>query len=115
MAPIYKILTQDDWTRFQSSGTYRGSPVDLADGYIHFSTREQLVETLDKHYRGQSSLEILAIETSALNAENLKWEPARGSLFPHLYTDLPLSAVISSFTLSAGSDGLFALPEDMGA
>lgn len=115
MAPIYKILTQDDWTRFQSSETYAGSPVDLADGYIHFSTREQLVETLNKHYRGQDHLEILAVETSALSPDHLKWEPARDSLFPHLYTDLPLSAVISSFTLSAGSDGLFTLPEDMGA
>lgn len=115
MAPIYKILTQGDWQRFQSSGTYAGSTVDVADGYIHFSTREQLVETLNKHYRGQETLEILAVDAAALSAEHLKWEPARDSLFPHLYTDLPLSAVTGTFTLSAGSDGLFTLPQDMGA
>lgn len=110
MADIFKILTRSDWQAFQSSGSYAGSPVDLADGYIHFSTREQLIETLNKHYAGQSDLEILTVGTDKVDESQLKWEPARGALFPHLYTDLPLDAVTSTFTVSAQPDGTFTLP-----
>lgn len=110
MTTIYKIFTRADWQAFQASGSYAGSPVDVADGYIHFSTQDQLVETLDKHYAGQSDLEIVSIDADKVDQSQLKWEPARDSLFPHLYTDLPLSAVTNNYTLSAQSDGTFTLP-----
>lgn len=115
MARIYKILTQADWKTFQAAGAYKGSPVDLADGYIHFSTLDQLVATLNKHYEGQCDLEIVAVESDTLDACALKWEPARGSLFPHLYCDLPISAVTGSYTIHAQADGHFVLPEEAAA
>jgi len=111
MSYIYKIMPQSDWAAFQEGGIYTGSEVDIADGYIHFSTQDQLVETLNKHYLGQTDLQILRIETAQLDAEKLKWEPARDSLFPHLYAPLSIEAVVDRYPLSAGPDGTFSLPE----
>lgn len=111
MSTIYKILSAEDWAALNANKAFAGSDVDKADGYIHFSTAEQLAETLNKHYRGQGNLQVLTIETDLLHSSSLKWEPARGgALFPHLYSPLPLSAVTSSYAISAGSDGLFVLP-----
>ncbi|RDE08904.1 DUF952 domain-containing protein [Pelagibacterium lacus] len=112
MAPlIYKIASRADWDRAREDGQLLGTSVDLADGYIHFSTAAQLAETLDKHYRGQSGL-VLATVDPALLPQELAWEPSRGGqLFPHLYAPLPLSAVIAEHVLNARADGGFDLPE----
>ncbi len=90
---VLKVLSAADWAAFQGEGVYRGSTVDLADGYIHFSTAAQIGATLAKHYAGQTELMLLAVRTDDFG-EALKWEPARGGdLFPHLYAPLPLAAV----------------------
>jgi len=109
--PIYKIAHKSDWEAAIAAGELVGTPIDLKDGYIHFSTAGQLAETLDKHYRGQANL-ILATIDPALLTEPLRWEESRGGqLFPHLYAVLPLSAVTRYRTLSARADGGFDLPE----
>lgn len=93
---ILKILPAIDWARFQNEGVYRGSPADLADGYVHFSTKAQVPATLAKHYAGREGLVLLAVAADALG-HALRWEPARdGDLFPHLYGPLPLNAVRAS-------------------
>jgi uncharacterized protein (DUF952 family) len=90
----YKILTADQWAQFQTNSTFHGAPIDLADGYIHMSTADQLSETLSKHFAGQDNLTIAEIDLTGFGPE-LKWEPSRGgALFPHLYAPLPMSAVI---------------------
>ncbi len=90
----FKIFTADQWAQFQADGIFAGAPVDLADGYIHLSTAEQLEETLAKHFAGQSGLVIAEIDLSGFG-DTLKWEASRGgALFPHLYGALPLAAVI---------------------
>lgn len=92
----YKILTADQWRAFQAAGVFKGAPVDLADGYIHMSSAEQVAETAAKHFTGQAGLILAAVDLEALG-ELVKWEPSRGGqLFPHLYGDLPLSAVIEA-------------------
>ncbi|WP_404406288.1 DUF952 domain-containing protein [Pelagibacterium halotolerans] len=109
--PIYKIATKADWEAAWAAGELKGTPIDLADGYIHFSTADQLAETLDKHYRGRSELVLATIDPGLL-PEGLKWEPSRGgALFPHLYAALPMSAVIAERALDARPDGGFDLPE----
>jgi uncharacterized protein (DUF952 family) len=91
----FKILTADQWAQFQSEGLFKGAPVDLADGYIHLSTADQLAETITKHFAGQVGLVIAEIDLTGFG-EALKWEISRGgALFPHLYCALPKSAVIS--------------------
>jgi uncharacterized protein (DUF952 family) len=91
---IYKILPASSWQDAQARGAFTGAPVDIADGYIHFSTAQQVKETAAKHFAGQSDLVLLAIDTSQLASTELKWEVSRGgALFPHLYGMLDVSAV----------------------
>src|SRR5690606_19453224 len=93
--PIYKIAAKPDWDAARAHGALAGTPVDLADGYIHFSTAAQLKETLDKHYRGAKGLVLATIDPDLLPVP-LTWEASRGGqLFPHLYAPLPMSAVIA--------------------
>lgn len=89
----FKIMGRDDWTAFQASGAYGGSEVDRADGYIHMSTAGQLAETARRHYADRRDLVILTVDLAPLG-EALKWEASRGgALFPHLFADLPRTAV----------------------
>jgi uncharacterized protein (DUF952 family) len=96
---IYKLLSVDEWREARATGEFRGSAVDLADGYIHFSTAEQVVETAARHFAGQRGLVMLAVDTVRLG-DDLRWETSRGgALFPHLYAPLPLAAVIDDVEL----------------
>lgn len=106
----YKVLTGPEKTALETDGRFAGAPVDLADGYIHLSTAEQLTETVDKHFAGQDGLWVAAVDVAALGAA-VKWEPSRGgALFPHLYGELPLSAVIAYSELARDADGSVRLP-----
>lgn len=92
-ATAYKILTAEQWALFQADGVFLGAPVDLADGYIHLSTSDQVQGTLDKHFGGASGLVIAEVDLAALG-DTVKWEVSRGgALFPHIYAPLPISAV----------------------
>jgi uncharacterized protein (DUF952 family) len=93
MTPIYKICTASEWSEAERAGTYRGSAVDVKDGFIHFSTAEQAAETAAKWFAGQHGLVLVAVDADALG-DRLKWEPSRGgALFPHLYGELAVNAV----------------------
>lgn len=88
---IYKIFRRPEWADLRAKGKTTGAPVDVADGYIHFSTSEQAHETAAKHFAGEEGLVLLAIEADDLGGA-LKWEPSRGgALFPHLYQVLSLN------------------------
>ena len=91
---IYKIAFNGDWMEAIRSGVFEGSTKDREDGFIHFSTAEQLEETLRLHYaRSQRPLAVSAVEADTLGT-SLRWEPSRdGALFPHLYGTLPMAAV----------------------
>jgi uncharacterized protein (DUF952 family) len=104
IATIYKILGADEWHDAQSAGVYRGSADDKRDGFIHFSTAEQTIGTYEKYFADKPGLMIAAIDAGALGIA-LKWEPSRGGApFPHLYGDLPLSAVRWARALASVSD-----------
>ena len=108
---IYKIFTADQWSALDASGETEGAPVDLADGYIHFSTAEQAAETAAKHFAGQTGLMLAAVEADALG-DALKWEPSRGgALFPHLYATLKRGDVVWAKPLPLGDDGVHQFPE----
>lgn len=105
----YKVLTADQMVALEA-GTFAGAPVDLADGYIHMSTRDQLTETVDKHFAGQSGLWIAAVDLDALG-DAVKWEVSRGgAAFPHLYGQLTLETVIAYSPLERDEDGTVRLP-----
>lgn len=106
----YKVLTCGQMDLLLAHGSFAGAPVDLADGYIHLSTADQLAGTLDKHFAGQSGLHIAAIDL-ALLGNAVRWEPSRGgALFPHIYGLLPLAAVTAHSPLQRTADGMVILP-----
>ncbi len=94
MAHIYKIFRSDEYDILVAKGETDGAPVDVADGYIHFSTADQVAVTASKHFAGEEGLKLLAVDSEGLG-DDLKWEPSRGgALFPHLYRPLRLSDVL---------------------
>lgn len=109
---IYKIATSASLAPARLSGRYAGMPIDLSDGYMHFSTAAQLPETLRLHFRNQSDLVLLAVRTADLGA-GLTWELSRGGqLFPHLYGDhLDLAHVEWQEPISVDAQGHCILPE----
>src|SRR5690242_21218534 len=110
MAVIYKICTEALWREARDAGVFAGAPVDVQDGFIHFSTAAQVAETAAKHFAGQGDLVLLTIDTDGLGAA-LKWEPSRGGdLFPHLYGALRLDAVLWAAPLLLGPNGLHIFP-----
>ncbi|MET3762609.1 DUF952 domain-containing protein [Sphingomonas sp. UYEF23] len=107
----YKVLTAEQMATLEQEECFVGAPVDLADGYIHLSTAEQLTETVDKHFAGQSDLHVAAVDLGSFGA-GLKWEESRGGqLFPHLYGGpLLLETVIAYGPLERDADGKVKLP-----
>ncbi len=112
-APIYKLTPRAEWLEAEAAGRFGGAPVDLADGYIHFSTGEQVRETAAKHFAGVETLLLVAVDP-ALLGEALRFEPSRGgALFPHLYAPLPMEAVLYVVDVPLGSDGHHLFPESV--
>lgn len=113
MTLVYKILPRALWFEAEQVGVFKGAPIDLKDGYIHFSTAEQARETAAKHFKGQDDLLLAAFEADDLG-ETLKWEPSRGgALFPHLYAELPTSSARWVQPLPLDNNGEHAFPDLM--
>jgi uncharacterized protein (DUF952 family) len=109
-APIYHICRREEWEAAVRRGRYEGSSQDRADGFIHFSGADQVVESAARHRAGQSGLLLLTVDPAALGAA-LKREPSRaGQLFPHLYGALPVAAVLRVDALPLGADGRHVFP-----
>ncbi len=108
---IYKVVSEEVWQKAQEDGVFAGAEIDLADGYIHFSTAEQVVETVALHFAGREGLVLVAVSVDALG-DDLKWEASRKQqLFPHLYNELPMSAVRKTNPLPIGPDGNHVFPD----
>jgi uncharacterized protein (DUF952 family) len=111
VATIYRIVSATDWRAAQAAGVFRGTAHDLRDGFLHFSTWEQVAETAARHYAGLPDLMLLYVDVDRL-PRALEWEVSRnGELFPHLYDALPISAVARAEDLPLGSDGRHIWPE----
>lgn len=109
---IYKIFRAPEWQALQAAGETAGAPIDLSDGFIHFSTAEQAAETAAKHFAGVEGLWLAAVEADALG-DALKWEVSRGgALFPHLYRRLALAEVTWCEPLPL-ADGAHVFPDRM--
>ncbi len=109
---IYKILPRGEWEAAEAAGRFRGSGIDLQDGYIHLSTRQQVVETAERYFRGQRGLLLLAVAADRLG-DALRYEPSRnGQLFPHVYGELPVDAVARVHPLELNDDETVRFPEE---
>lgn len=108
-ATAFKVLTAEQMAVLEA-GSFDGAPVDVADGYIHLSTFDQLTETVDKHFAGQDDLHVAEVDLDALG-DAVKWEPSRGGqLFPHLYGALPLDVVVAYGPLHRDDSGQVQRP-----
>lgn len=111
---IFKIMTEAEWNSAVAEGIFRGAPVDIADGYIHFSTSAQVAETAARHFRGRAGLIAIAFDAEAFGA-GLRWEPSRGGdLFPHLH-DGPLDPKLALWyrSLPLDDDGIPVVPDEI--
>ena len=106
MTCIYKILSRAEWTAAEASGSFLGSAVDLADGFIHFSTAAQAGETARRYFQDLTGLVVLEVEGDDLGPA-LRWEPSRGGdLFPHHYDVLKPVQVRGVTEAPMGADGV---------
>ncbi len=109
---IYKILRGPEWAELERAGQTAGAPVDVADGFVHFSTADQVAETAARHFAGEEGLVLAAFDAEALG-DALVWEPSRGgALFPHLYGPLRHADVIWHAPLPL-HDGAHVFPEGL--
>ena len=108
---IYHMCKREEWQAARESGLYGGSSQDRADGFIHFSTAEQIAESAARHRAGQDGLVLLSVDADKLG-KALKWEASRGgALFPHLYGELSVAAAIRVDDLPLGADGKHVFPD----
>lgn len=90
---IYKIFRAEEWAELQHNGETDGAPIDVADGYVHFSGADTVERTAALYFANEEGLQLLAVEADGL--DELKWEASRGgALFPHLYRKLSMSDVV---------------------
>ena len=113
MPLIYKICPAALWSEAETKGRFDGAPIDLADGYIHFSAGAQVAETAAKHFAGQNGLLLIAVDDQRLGPA-LRYEPSRnGALFPHLYAPLDPKAARWIVAMPLKGDGSHVLPEEL--
>ena len=111
MPSVYKLLRAAEWAEAREKTEFSGSPVDRADGFIHFSTAAQVRETAARHFAGEEGLVLAEIDPARLGRP-LTWEPSRGGqLFPHLYSAMPLSAVVRTWILTREPGGRHDFPD----
>ena len=109
---IYKALTGDQWDAFQADKKFKGSAVDLEDGYIHLSCASELKATLDKWYAAEPKVILVQVKVDEVET-HLKYEVSRGGVeFPHLFAGLPMSAVQQVWVVSPDA-GVYSLPTDL--
>lgn len=110
---VYKIVKSSEWEDAQTAGVFSGVGIDLTDGFIHLSGPAQVVGTVNTYFAGQHDLVLLKVDTLKLG-ENLRWEASRdGMLFPHVYGDVPLDAVVNVVAIPVGEDGCHEFPADL--
>lgn len=112
MSKIYKIFRLTEWEAALTDGVFRGSADDLRDGFIHFSTREQVPATIAKYFADETTLMIVAVNEADCG-DLLKWEVSRGgALFPHLYAELPLGLIADTLFVHREEGAAFAWPDE---
>ncbi len=115
---IYHITSREDWQASQADGEYQTRFLER-EGFIHASTREEIVETADLLFAGRDDLVLLCIDPSLLAAPLRREEPSGAvhrdgaGLFPHIYGPLNLDAVTQVMDFPCNPDGTFELPAEL--
>jgi uncharacterized protein (DUF952 family) len=112
MRTIFHITAEKAWREAQAAGVYAADSL-AAEGFIHLSTREQVLRTAARFYRGQAGLVLLSVDPALLAAELRYEESEPGERFPHLYGPLNLEAVVAVHAFPPGPDGGFTWPQGL--
>ena len=109
---VYKICTKSEWNDAKENKIFKGTSLDLKDGFIHFSDKDQVKQTLKKFYINQTNLVLLKVD--ALRLKNLVWEQSSdGNTFPHLYSELDLETIIEEYPIGLDKEGKHILPNEI--
>ncbi len=104
---LHHLLTRAELEQAEALGVYR--PASLArEGFIHLSTEAQWQKTAARFFAGRTGLVLLAIDPERAGAE-VRFEPADGELFPHLYGPLPLAAVLEVHVVAEDAAGRWSI------
>ena len=95
---LFHIVDRATWDRVRGGAEYRAASLE-AEGFIHLSGDHQWLATVNRFFRGRSDLVLLVIDPDRLRAE-VRYEPADGDHFPHLYGPLNLDAVVEVRTIA---------------
>lgn len=107
---LFHIMTRDEWFEATAVGHY--APASLTEeGFIHCSTRDQVVGSAEAYYHGRANLILLQIDSAHVAAPIVDEDlTGRGLSFPHIYGVLNLDAVTAVFDFPPNPDGGFDLP-----
>lgn len=104
---VFKIFTPSEWAAFSASSVFKGSPLDIADGYIHLSAAPEMQGTLDKWYTSGDNVIIAEIDMARIK-DSVKWEVSRGGAkFPHQYGALTMDDILSQNVLTRNAKGRY--------
>ena len=115
MEPLFHLTMPATWAEALANGAYpwstRGKRFAEV-GFVHCSTWEQLEGVARFVYPGELTLTLLVIDPSAIEVQ-VRYESLDGGRerFPHIYGELPMSAVVRAITLHANTAGRFWMPD----
>lgn len=115
MALIYHIADREEWEKALQKGAYRTANLERF-GFIHCSTREQIIKVADFQYQGQGGKELLEIDEDLLNSR-VEYEKVPGAPFdenfPHVYGPIESDAVTATAPFEPDANGRFEFPEEL--
>jgi len=104
---IYLLMSPANYKAAMSVGQW--APASMAsEGFIHASPADQLTRVANKHYREHPELMVVTLATDRIRSE-VRWEPATGGLYPHIYGPLNMDAVDSVQQVSRQPDGSYSI------
>lgn len=113
---LYRIAEPADWERAQATGFFASADLS-AEGFIHSSERQQILETARRYYPGRTDLLLLALDEQVLAAAGVRvereWVASRQEHFAHIFGPVPLAAVLQAYAFAPDASGAFQLPESI--
>jgi uncharacterized protein (DUF952 family) len=114
MEIIFHIVDRDVWENAKSKGEYQPDSLER-EGFIHCSTKSELIGVANRFYNGRANLVLLFIDPLLVKNE-IKYEKASdgvAGLFPHIYGALNVEAVTAVVDFPSRADGKFNLPNNV--
>lgn len=111
MKQIFHITQRSFWEKSVQTGFFQSDSFHL-EGFIHCSTKDQVLRVANKFFSGIPDLLFLKIELENLTSE-VRWEPGvddESEFFPHIYGRINLEAVVGIIQLELDEDGNFISP-----